>query len=331
LQICLEKRQDAKIILQKWVDGLRNWDDMRVFLAVARADGLTGAAPILRMDPATLSRRISRLEADLGAALFVKSPQGYALTDLGVRLREEANVAEAALMRAVDATAAPRAGLTGQIRLGAPDGCANYLLPQICAKIVQQNPDLEIQILSLPRVVNLSRREADMAITVSRPVASRLTVTKITDYQLHLVAHQDRPAPVTMADVKASPMVGYIQDMIFDKELDYLGNLAEQGVAVASNSVAVQLQALRQNAGLGIVHDFALPFAPELRRIMTDAISLTRAFYLVRHASDRQSDRLNRFASALVTEMKQEVLRLEAAARLTEGGSFGDAEKESPA
>ena len=58
-----------------------NWDDIRVFLAVARADGLTGAARQLKMDPSTVGRRIGRLERTLGAALFVKSPLGYALTD----------------------------------------------------------------------------------------------------------------------------------------------------------------------------------------------------------------------------------------------------------
>jgi len=154
---------------------MRNWDDMRVFLAVARAESLTAAAPVLQMDPATLSRRIARLEAVAGASLFVKSPQGYALTNLGTRMRDEAVLAEAALSRALDIADAPDGGLTGQIRLGAPDGCANFLLPQVCNAIRKDNPDLEVQILALPREVNLSRREADMAITVSPPQARRLS------------------------------------------------------------------------------------------------------------------------------------------------------------
>ena len=78
-----------------------NWDDIRVFLAVARAEGLTGAARVLKMDPSTLGRRIARLERHLGAALFVKSPQGYALTDLGERMRQRATEAERHLARAV--------------------------------------------------------------------------------------------------------------------------------------------------------------------------------------------------------------------------------------
>lgn len=288
-----------------------NWDDMRVFLAVARTESLSGAAPILKMDPATLGRRIARLERALGAALFVKSPQGYALTDLGERIRGRAAEAEAALSFAFDEGQGASSGLTGQIRIGAPDGAASFLLPQVCAAIQAENPDLELQILALPRVVNLSRREADMAVTVSPPAAGRLTVQKITDYHLHLATRADAPEIRSRADLRGRPVVGYIPDMIFDKELDYLGELGAQGVQLASNSVAVQLQMLR-HAGVGFVHDFILPFAPELRRVLTDEISLRRSFYLVRHASDRQSNRLTRFAGALMRGLQSEIVRLEA-------------------
>ncbi|SFK70389.1 transcriptional regulator, LysR family [Loktanella salsilacus] len=291
--------------------GVQNWDDMRVFLAVARAESLSGAAPVLRMDPATLGRRIARLEQSVGAALFVKSPQGYALTDLGARMAEEAAQAEAALLRAADLGQSPSSGLAGQIRIGAPDGCANYLLPQVCAAIQAANPELEVQILALPRVVNLSRREADMAVTVSPPEAGRLTVQKIVDYKLHLAQHVDLPVPTGLSDLKGRAVVGYIPDMIFDSALDYLGALAANGVQLASNSVSVQLQMLRARAGIGITHDFALPFAPEVRRVLTEELSLVRSFYLVRHTADRRSDRLQRFATALSDGLRAEVHRLE--------------------
>lgn len=293
-----------------------NWDDMRVFLAVARAESLSGAAPILQMDPATLGRRIARLERSLGATLFAKSPQGYALTDLGERMRDRAAEAETHLSLAFDEGQGASVGLTGQIRIGAPDGAANFLLPKVVANIQAENPALEVQILALPRVVNLSRREADLAIAVSAPAAGRLTVKKITDYQLHLATRRDGMIPQNLAALKGQPIVGYIPDMIFDKELDYLGALGADGVQLASNSVAVQLQMIRQ-AGVGIVHDFALPFAPELCRILIDQLSLTRSFYLIRHTSDRHSERINRFAQTLTVKLQAEVARLEETARLT--------------
>ncbi|WP_322893586.1 MULTISPECIES: LysR family transcriptional regulator [unclassified Yoonia] len=291
-----------------------NWDDMRVFLAVARTESLSAAAPLTKMDPATLGRRIARLERNLGAALFVKSPQGYALTDLGERMRDRAADAETQLSLAVEESRGTTHALTGQIRIGAPDGVANFLLPQVCAALQRDNPDLEMQVLALPRVVNLSRREADMAITVSLPAAGQLIVQKITDYQLHLAMRKDAAPVHTIAELKTRAIVGYIPDMIFDKELDYLGDLGAGGVQLASNSVAVQLQMIRQS-GIGIVHDFALPFAPELRRILTEKIALKRSFYLVWHKSARQSDRLSRVAQAISDGIRAEVARLE---RLTE-------------
>jgi len=292
-----------------------DWDDLRVFLAVARRESLSAAGKALRIDPATVGRRIARLEDSLGARLFVKSPQGYALTDAGARLVPRAEGAEAAL-RGLDETAETPEGLTGQIRLGAPDGCANYLLPQVLAQMCDRHPGLEVQLVALPRVFNLSKREADMAIGVSRPEAGRLVVQKLTDYRLHLAASRSylaAHAPITTrSDLKAHRLVGYIPDMIFDKELDYLAELGLAAPPLASNSVSVQLNFLRAGAGVGVVHDFALPAARDLQRILPNDISLTRSFWLIRHADDARVPRLTRFAEDLVRLCRAEMARLEA-------------------
>ena len=150
-----------------------------------------------------------------------------------------------------------------------------------------------------------------MALTVSPPQTGRLMVQKVTDYQLHLAQHRDLPVPTSLADLKTRTVVGYIQDMIFDKELDYLNAIGAPQVQLASNSVSVQLQMLRQGRGVGFVHDFALDAAPELQVILREDVSLVRSFYLVRHTSDRQSERLSLFAGALVAGLRAEVLRLE--------------------
>ncbi len=291
-----------------------DWDDLRIFLAVARTDSLSGAGKRLKIDPATVSRRIARLEEAIGARLFTKSPQGYALTEEGARLIPHAERAESALDDAQEALTGPE-GLQGQIRIGAPDGCANYLLPQVLAAICDANPGLEVQIVALPRVFNLSKREADMAIGVSRPTAGRLTVQKLADYRLHLAAHPDylsRHLPILRPDdLRAHRMVGYIPDMIFDKELDYLTQVGAPPVALASNSVSVQLNWLRAAAGLGVVHDFALPAAPELVKVIPDQVSLSRTFWLIRHEDDGRVARLNRFADLLLAESRKEMKRLE--------------------
>ena len=293
------------------------WDDMKVFLAVARYESLSGAGRVLKLDPATVGRRIARLEAAMKAPLFVKSPQGYRLNAAGERMQSHAEQAEAAMRGASEALQGTSEGLSGQIRIGAPDGSANYLLPQVCAKIADQNPELDIQIVALPRVINLSQREADMAVTVSQPIAGQLLVQKISDYKLHLVASEtylQAHGPVeTLDDLKGKRLIGYIPDMIFDAELDYLTGLGVSRVQLASNSVAVQLKMLAQGAGIGVAHDFTLPAHPGLRKVLVGDFSLLRGFYLVRHQGDQRSARMNRFADALCAGVREEVRMLESA------------------
>lgn len=295
-----------------------NWDDLRLFLAVAREQSLSGAGKLLKLDPATLGRRMARLEKSLEAVLFVKSQQGYTLTEAGAGLLTRAEAAEQAMRTATAGIAEEGASLSGLIRVGAPDGSANYLLPQVCARIRAAHPKLDIQIVALARVFNLSRREADMAITVSAPTAGRLVVQKITDYKLHLAASKDYLATHGPIDdlkaLRGHTMIGYIQDMIFDRELDYLAETGTSHVGLASNSVSVQIRMIRHGAGIGIAHDFALPETPGVRRILTDQISLTRSFYLIRHADDQRNARLSRFAALLSGELKAEVAALEAKA-----------------
>ncbi|MCP5038797.1 MAG: LysR family transcriptional regulator [Rhodobacteraceae bacterium] len=292
-----------------------DWDDFRVFLAVARGESLSAAGRVLKRDAATVGRHMARLEEAVGLPLFTKSPQGYALTEAGARLLGHAERAEQAVAEGVDALAGEGGQLSGQVRIGATDGCASFVLPQVCAAITARHPGLELQVVALPRVINLSKREADMAISVSPPQTGRVTVQKITDYHLHFAASRtylERHGEIRdLAALAGHRLVGYIQDMISYPELDFLTGLGIEHVALASNLVAVQLGFVRHGGGVGVTHDFIMPFAPELRQVLTDEVSLTRSFYLVRHAADTKVARLTRVAEEVTRGIAQEVARLE--------------------
>jgi len=294
-----------------------NWDDLKVFLAVARTESLSGAGRQLKIDPATVGRRIARLEEGLGVALFAKSPQGYDLTRDGARLLSHAEAAEQAVaFGAEDMSGEGDRGLKGVIRVGAPDGCANYVLPRVIARIAEAHPDLEVQIVAQPRLFNLSKREVDFVVSVSAPTSGRLLVQKITDYHLSLAGmkwYMRQHGEVSgLEDLSTHKMVGYVPDLIFDKELDYLEEIGVSKVDYTSNSVSVQLNMIRAGLGLGVVHDFCLPYVPRLTRLLPDQIRLKRAFYLVRHADDRKVERLSRFADMLAVDMRAVVESLEA-------------------
>jgi len=200
--------------------------------------------------------------------------------------------------------------LSGTVRIGAPDGVSNYLLIDACDALSRDNPELQVQVVALPRLFSLSKREADLAVTVSPPSAGRLTVRKIADYRLRLYARADLAAelgPVrTMADLREARGIGYISDMIFDRELDYYALLGrDHEPALTSNSLIMQLRWCLRGAGICILPEFVAREYPELVVLLPDDIRLTRAFYLVRHQDDARVARINRMAEVVVDWMRQ--------------------------
>jgi DNA-binding transcriptional LysR family regulator len=289
--------------------GMLKWDDLRVFLAVARQSQLQLAGRWLGLDPATVGRRIAALEEALGARLFDRSPQGYALTEAGRSLVEHAQAMESLATAAAEELGGRADRLSGTVRIGAPDGVSNYLLLDACDALSRDNPDLQVQVVSLPRMFSLSKREADIAITVSPPSAGRLTVRKIADYRLRLYARADLVAPLgpirTMADLHALRGIGHISDMIFDRELDYYALLGrDTEPALTSNSLIMQIGWCRRGVGICILPEFVAREYPELTLLLPDHVRLTRSFYMVRHQDDARVARINRMAEVVVDWMQ---------------------------
>ena len=148
--------------------GTMKWDDLRVFLTVARHSRLMNAGRALGLDPATVGRRVAALEQALGARLFDRSPQGYAITEAGRGLLVHAQAMESQASAAAEEVGGHADRLSGTVRIGAPDGVSNYLLIDACDELSRDNPDLQVQVVALPRMFSLSKREADLAITVRR-------------------------------------------------------------------------------------------------------------------------------------------------------------------
>jgi DNA-binding transcriptional LysR family regulator len=285
------------------------WDDLRVFLAVARQSRLQSAGRTLGLDPATVGRRVSALEEALGAKLFDRSPQGYALTDAGSSLLAHAQAMESQASAAAEEIGGHSDLLSGTVRIGAPDGVSNYLLIDACDALSRDNPDLQVQVVALPRTFSLSKREADLAISVSPPTAGRLTVRKIADYRLHLYGRADLVEALgevrAIDDLREVRGIGYISDMIFDKELDYYALLGrESDPSLTSNSLIMQLRWCLKGVGICILPDFVAREYPELSIVLPDDIRLTRAFYLVRHQDDARVARINRMADVVVDWMR---------------------------
>ncbi len=287
-----------------------NWDDYRYFLAVARSGKLSEAGRLLAVDHATVGRRVKALEAALGVNLFDRSPQGYQLTDAGTRLVDVAEAMETSVIAASAELGGGGQTLAGTVRIGAPEGAAAYLLADAATELCRAHPQLELQIVALPRQFSLSRREADMVIAVSAPETGRLKVRKIADYTLHLYATRAylsrHPRIETIADLKRVRGIGYVPEFIYDKELDYIPLVAPDiKPHLTSTSVHVQLEATLADGGVCILHDFMARHFPELEKVLPDQVSFTRSFWFIVHEDYARLERIRVVGEAVVEHIRR--------------------------
>ncbi len=286
-----------------------DWNDLRPFLAVARTGRLTAAAARVGTDHTTVARRILALEAGLGARLFDRSPQGYALTAHGEALVPVAERMESlALTVAADLGEADQA-LTGTVRIGAPEGFGSYVIAPLMASLADQHPELQIQLVAIPGVLSLSKREADIAVTLSAPREGRLVTRKLTDYGLSLYAapaYLDARPPIrTRADMAGQRFIGYIADLLYSPELDYMSapDVAIQ-VGLQSSNLIAQLQAALAGAGLCVLPDFIASRQRGLVRVLPDAVHLVRSLWLVTHADLKSLARIRAVNDAIVEAVR---------------------------
>ncbi|NTE53956.1 LysR family transcriptional regulator [Agrobacterium tumefaciens] len=289
-----------------------NWDDVRLFLSVARSGQFLSAARKLGVNHATLSRRISALEAAIGTQLFLRSTNGCELTEEGQRLLAGAERMETEMLNAQANLGRVDTVVAGTVRIGAPDGLGvSFLAPRL-GRLTARYPDLKIQLVPVPRSFSLSQREADIAITIERPEQGRLMFSKLIDYSLGLYASADYLAEYgTPADVEALKRhrrIGYVEDLIFSPSLNYTGEIMRDwDAAFEISSATGQTEAVRSGAGIGILHNYIAGQYAELRRIMPH-LSINRSYWTAYHESARQLVRVRTavdFLQELVAEERR--------------------------
>lgn len=285
-----------------------DWNDLPSFLAVARSGRLTAAAQRLQIDHTTLSRRISALEHALKAKLFDRSPSGYTLTEQGRRLLPTAEDMERLALGAQESVGGSAASVEGQVRIGAPEGFGSYFLAPRIAALKALHPGLVVQLVAATAVFSLSKRDADIVISVSRPPAGRLIVSKLTDYDLGLYAapaYLDAHPPIaSAADLRAHSFVSYIGELLHFPELDFLQHVAPEGVtSVESSNLLAQLRATLAGAGLCVLPAFLAGEEGGLVRVLPDEVSLTRSLWLIVHQDLAELARIK----AVMRFIKEEV------------------------
>lgn len=263
-----------------------NWDDMRVFIAVAQSGSFSAAGRRIGMDATTVARRIERLEASLKATLIVRHRQGLQLTAAGANLAG----AGASVEAAVDNARAQGAHdpLAGTIRISVAEGFGVQLFAPALPNFMDKHPGILVEVDASPGYLSPATRKVDLSITSSPPTSSRLIIERLTDYELGLYASpkylKKRRVPQVVEDLREHNFVGWVDDLIYSDQLQFLDafkpNLARR---LKCSSIKVQIVLAEGGGGIGAFPHFLVADNPNLVPILPNLIAL-RTYWMATHS-----------------------------------------------
>jgi DNA-binding transcriptional LysR family regulator len=275
-----------------------NWDDLRLFLAVARHKTYLGAAEATGLDATTLSRRVERLESVLKCTLIVRDRSGHALTAAGNQLLEAASQMELVNEALID-----RIGTTskaGRVRISTSEGFGTAILAPAVPQLMQEPPAVDIEIVANQGFLSPVIREVDLAVTLAAPQDRRLAVERLTEYELGLYASASyvatRGRPDDPSELRQHTLIGYIDDLLYANELRYLDEIAQDlRLSISSTSIRAQLEIVRTGAGIAVLPCFMAEAAkPRLVRILPRTARIFRTFWMSARRDVQQTTRVRK-------------------------------------
>jgi DNA-binding transcriptional LysR family regulator len=275
-----------------------DWENIRHFLAVARAGTLSGAARSLNVDHATVSRRLSALEDEIDTRLVERLPRACRLTAIGQRVFELAQGMEEdahAIDRFLDASRSP---LSGKVTLSAPPVLvANFLVKRL-AEFRRANPAVQLSVSGEARQVSLSRREADVVLRLARPVEASSVVRKLGRIPFGLYASTEYPQLQMPAAWEFIAYDASFADLPQQKWL--MRAKGERPVACEINDINGHLAAAQAGAGVAGLPTFIGDADARLQRVGHDVEPFARDIWMAVHRDLRRAPQVRAVMDFLV-------------------------------
>jgi DNA-binding transcriptional LysR family regulator len=285
-----------------------DWEDLHFFVALAEAGSLSGAARTLAVSHATVARRLAALEKALGCSLFEKRADGYNVTTDGAAILESAAAMEQHAL-AVVRRGKQGGPLSGTVRITAVDGIAESLLVPGLVEFRRKHPGIDLEVITESRSLSLAKREADVAIRLSRPQSGELFVRRLSTIGYAVYA----------ATRDTSAWVAWDESFADLPEARWLAAHAKgERIALRANGMLVQLAAVRAGFGKALLPCWFGDAEERLVRVPVVAPPPEREAWLVVHRDIREIPRVRALIDAVISVFNDERERL-AGARHADG------------
>jgi DNA-binding transcriptional LysR family regulator len=273
------------------------WDDLQYFLELARKGTLARAARRLDVSHTTVLRRIASLERKLDRKLFDRSSGGFILNEAGWQLLEHAEEMERSADRIFHL--GEGSALSGTVRIAVIEGLATRVLTPALQEFREAHPEIVVEVVTAMQIVNLTKREADISIGLTRPTGPRLIARRLAKCDVHLYAShgylQTHGEPATVDELHGHRFVDYVEDLIEIQPLRWFRDtIGQQHVVFRSTSPLTQLEAVREGLGIGMFPDYLIrPESDGVKRILLEEVHAEREFWLAIHADLRNVPRMS--------------------------------------
>jgi DNA-binding transcriptional LysR family regulator len=288
------------------------WDDLRVFLEVARQGSLHAAAKRLRLDHSTVCRRIGKLESLLSVKLFDRTRKGIAVRSEAHDLLKHVEKMEFYASSLQDAVVRAGNDAVQRVRIATMEGIASQYLARRLPALSRLTSNVSIELVSIPQTVDLSRKEADIFLSFFNPKAPGLTSTLYAEFALHLYASSDYlrvyGAPKSRDDLVNHVFVGYIEDLLSIHAVRWLDELVTAPkMSFTSNSILAQSNAAAGGLGIVLLPTFVGAHVSSLQRVLPE-VSVLRDVWVSVRSEQRYQPRIKtvtRFLRSIFEEDRE--------------------------
>lgn len=271
------------------------WSDVRIFLAVARAGTLGGAARTLQISHPTVGRRLRALEEAIGHSLFQRTADGLVLTEEGngiISLAEQMEEGALAMERRL---AGQEQNLSGSLRISSADWFGAYVLPPIIAEYSKSYPNVDVEVLTGTRLFNLAQREADVAFRIVPFDTADLIQRKLFRLEYGVYIAEKLPEPkfgdgAGFRLITHDTSTGHFPDIAW-----LIDSFPNAKLVMRSNNRNVQGRMCRQGVGIAVLPQVVGSQIPGIRKLSLPSKPPSRDIWMGYHRDLRRLERLRAF------------------------------------